>query len=171
MYLFSRWVLRSLLSERLNCIGPELCFDYSTHGKPYVCSPSTFSSFNISHSKDCLTIAISSEGQVGVDVEWVGKNRSFVGIADRYFCSQEAADIRRAESQSLQKSMFYRYWVLKEALLKMSAHGISGGLDSVLIEFHIERLLVNGCLFEGDYMCFAFEDFFIAAVVSSAIDS
>lgn len=94
----------------------------SSSGKPHFANAAIH--FNLSHSGGTVVAAFSGS-PVGIDIESRGRCRDFLGIADRFFHPDEAADIR----QSPDEDQFLRLWTGKEAMLKLSGDGLSGGLS------------------------------------------
>lgn len=76
--------------------------------------------FNISHSCG-RAVCVLCEKEVGVDLEFIKKERSFDLIAENFFSNGEIEKFRQAKNR---KEEFYRIWTRKEALLKKSGTGI-----------------------------------------------
>lgn len=100
----------------------ELLVETDVNGKPFFSNAGVH--FNISHSGPTV-VAAFSVSPVGIDIESRGRCRDFVGIAKRFFHPAEAA----ALAQSRDEAHFLRLWTGKEAMLKLSGEGISGGLQ------------------------------------------
>lgn len=79
--------------------------------------------FNISHSCGRAVCALSQK-EVGVDIEFIKKKRSFDAIAKNFFSDGEQQRFRAAKNKNEE---FYRIWTRKEALLKMNGDGIEFG--------------------------------------------
>ncbi|MBR1517777.1 MAG: 4'-phosphopantetheinyl transferase superfamily protein [Bacteroidales bacterium] len=96
------------------------------HGKPYLADhPGLF--FNLSHCRRALAAAISTEGEVGIDIE---SRRPVVAALVDKVCSPEEADaIAHADDPEL---LFLKYWTQKEALLKLIGTGIDRDLRPLL---------------------------------------
>ena len=88
-------------------------------GKPFFANAGV--DFNVSHSGGVVVAAFSVK-PVGVDIERRGRRGDFLAIAQRFFHPDEAAAISGEED-------FLRLWTAKEAMLKLSGDGISGGLE------------------------------------------
>lgn len=99
--------------------------DRTPFGKPFFRGARDFH-FNISHCGDMVLAALSSE-PVGLDVEVSGRRRDFAAIARRFFRAEEADEVARAGDSG--EEVFLRLWTAKEAMLKLSGRGISGGLN------------------------------------------
>ena len=99
----------------------EFLLETDTNGKPFFANAEI--EFNLSHTGSTV-VAAFSDSPVGIDIESRGRGRDFVGIASRFFHSSEAAAI----SESRDEEQFLRLWTAKEAMLKLSGEGLSGGL-------------------------------------------
>ena len=125
-YALCRAALRINLCERLGCSNPELSFRYLEHGKPYAtvngvpCGPS----FNTSHSGQHGLIGFSSRTGLGVDLEVRIPARDFDGIGHSVYGPRERCALEAA-SGSEKAYRFYRFWSLKEALIKALGTGFS----------------------------------------------
>jgi len=91
--------------------------------------------FNISHC-DGMVLAAVSAAPIGLDVERTGRRRDFEAIARRFFHAEEADEVARAGVRG--EEVFLRMWTAKEAMLKLSGRGISGGLN-------LARISSDGC--------------------------
>lgn len=99
--------------------------------------------FNLSHSGDFVMCAARTDGgraEVGCDIERVRKVRP--ELAERYFCREEAEDMRRAEAGE-RDSLFCRYWVLKESFMKATRKGMALPLDSFCVRLSEPPVLVR----------------------------
>lgn len=76
--------------------------------------------FNISHSCG-RAVCVLSDVEVGVDIEFIKKVRSFDLIADNFFSDHEIEVYRAAKKP---QEEFYRIWTRKESLLKLYGGGI-----------------------------------------------
>lgn len=76
--------------------------------------------FNISHSCG-RAVCVLSDVEVGADIEFIKKVRSFDLIAENFFAPEEIKRFRSAKNSAEE---FYRIWTRKEALLKKEGCGI-----------------------------------------------
>jgi 4'-phosphopantetheinyl transferase len=111
-FLNSRFLIKSILSNVYQITEPRIL--KNAKGKPYV----TGIKFNISHSQDCLVLAVSKDSELGVDVELSEGKRFFGEIAQQYFSDKECATIFSSSSLTKQQKVFKRLWALKEAYVK-----------------------------------------------------
>ncbi len=117
---------RLLLAAYLNIPPAKLQISRSVHGKPLLEpleQPPLF--FNISHSRNWLAIAISTEQMLGVDIECRRINNDPLALAKRYF---NPAEIKWLQAADDIQSAFNLLWVRKEAALKCLGLGIAGKL-------------------------------------------
>ncbi len=130
-FAMARRGIRLILGRELSCFPQDIRFEVGDHGKPRIeglpASHDPALSFNLSHSGDLAVLAVSRDGEVGVDVERV--RDIDLRIARRYFTGREAEEIAAAES-SHQLAAFFRVWTAKEAVVKATGEGIRRGLDT-----------------------------------------
>ena len=92
-------------------------------GKPYV---EGAPEFNLSHTCG-KTIAAFSREAIGIDVEFARRAVHAAELATRFFFPEETARIMVGDDVE-RKLTFLRYWVCKEAMVKLSGDGIYHGL-------------------------------------------
>ncbi len=107
----------ALLQDALQKLGFEnhalKDIEFPLHKKPYFPQGPDF---NISHAYDRVVCAISSEAQIGVDIE---KEISFDTYQlKKYFNEEELLYINE------DKRRFYEVWTKKEAILKAAGSGL-----------------------------------------------
>jgi 4'-phosphopantetheinyl transferase len=117
---------RAVISQYLSCAPSELSFSQSTFGKPF-CQDSKAPHFNLSHSGGWVVLAVSTEGEIGVDIEFV-REFDADGIIRR-ICSPREINIY--QNSNSPKQCFLRLWTQKEAISKACGQGISVGLSSI----------------------------------------
>lgn len=78
---------------------------------------------SIAHTRGLLVVAVASAGEVGVDVEWCGREPHALALAERFFATAEVADLR-ARSEAAQVERFLALWTMKEAYLKARGVGL-----------------------------------------------
>lgn len=125
-YIASRGMLRQLLAAYLNCDAKRIQFLYNEHGKPYIANIDL--QFNVSHSHDMAVYALTSQLQVGVDIEKI-ENTFKDGVAKRYFSAAEYRYLQAVpEDERIKK--FYWIWSRKEAFIKALGMGLHYPLSS-----------------------------------------
>ena len=96
--------------------------------------------FSLSHSGDRVMCGISG-APIGCDVEVI-KDRD-MKIAKRFFREEEYADIM-AQPDNAKADRFFRYWTLKESVVKCEGQGLSMALDSFRIRIDEDGASVDG---------------------------
>jgi 4'-phosphopantetheinyl transferase len=133
LHLMARWMCRTVLSRYEPEIEPfQWQFQPNIHGKPEVTGPKSMDGilyFNITHTEGVVVMAVSRTGQVGVDVERVGRPMDYLGMSRRFFAEIEAEAVRNS-SEAERSELFYRIWTLKEAYVKAIGKGLAHALDS-----------------------------------------
>ncbi len=128
-YLLSRALLRTVLASYLDCAPASLAFDRNKYGKPSLAGKHTELRFNLSSTEGLVMCAVTSKSKLGADVEYHGHERSMLGVADQYFSAVEIAELKRLPPAQ-QRQGFFRYWTLKESMIKARGRGLSVPLDS-----------------------------------------
>lgn len=151
-FALCRAALRYLLCQKLGCDNSELSIAVGDYGKPdaLMDGKPVSINFNVSHSDPHGLIAVSRGGHVGIDVEAGFRERDFDGISEMVFGPNERAEVKSVKGTEKARR-FFRYWVLKEALVK----AIGTGLSTDLTKFEIPGNLRQGALvgifqFAGD---------------------
>lgn len=128
IFLRSRSAVRKIAS--LYTGKPPLSFqiELSPQGKPFFANFADIF-FNISHSQTGLAVAFS-RNEIGFDIENIHRHRNSLGIANRFFTKREIAMLNNQNQAN--SDIFLRIWTAKEAMLKLSGAGISGGLNSAV---------------------------------------
>lgn len=120
-----------LLNRALEDAGLDVSkiqFEQNAYGKPYIQGLDIY--FNLSHSGDYAICAISN-AEVGCDIEKIDRDEE--KIAKRFFCDEEYRDIISKKSEEERKTIFYRYWTLKESFMKATGMGLKLHLNSFQI--------------------------------------
>jgi 4'-phosphopantetheinyl transferase len=124
----SHGALRLLLARYLKCSPREPAFAFGPKGKPMLRGNSQLR-FNMAHSGELAVYAFSIGCEIGVDIEEVRDLRDFDQIADRYFCREEALQLRSVVGEKQREEAFFRCWTRKESYLKAIGDGLSVPLD------------------------------------------
>lgn len=125
-YVLCRAALRAILGRQLGCPNESLRFEVAKHGKPFALVnglPASIS-FNVSHSGNHGLIAVAPRGRLGVDVEERAPRRSLENLIEGVFSPHEKAELESLDGcQKLHE--FFRFWTIKEALVKAHGKGLS----------------------------------------------
>jgi len=127
-FVVARGVLRILLGRYLNISPAGIPFKYGAKGKPAIAGPAGID-FNMSHSGSLAVFAFTAGCPVGIDVERIRPLPDMQSIADRFFCSEEAAELMSLAPNQREHG-FYLCWTRKEAYIKASGDGLSAPLNS-----------------------------------------
>ena len=149
-HLLGRSLARLALAERAGCAPEKVTFDLrclsceeksrtgasggddTPHGKPVPSGAAKGWEISVSHSGEWVVLALSSGVPVGVDVERVADSRDLTGLAG-YTLADTEHEAWRELSDEGQIGAFFGYWARKEALLKATGLGLSGGLRRVAV--------------------------------------
>jgi 4'-phosphopantetheinyl transferase len=115
--------LRRLAGIYMHRPAEQVMMRRQVRGKPYV---EGAPEFNLSHTCG-KTIAAFSREAIGIDVESGGRRVHAGELATRFFFQEETAQIMSVD-EAERKLTFLRYWVCKEAMVKLSGDGIYHGL-------------------------------------------
>ncbi|MGY6530439.1 MAG: 4'-phosphopantetheinyl transferase family protein [Cyanobacterium sp.] len=125
--------LRILLSKYLNINPDKISFNYSQKGKPFLENyPHLY--FNLSHTDNWIVYGISDQ-LIGIDIENIKKKVKYKELAKRFFCPREFNLIIK-QNQENEPKLFYTLWTAKEAYLKATGEGLSGGLDTIELSYN-----------------------------------
>lgn len=130
-------ILRIILARYLNLDPAQINFTHSDRGKPYLtddCNPLNLQ-FNLSHSENMAIVGISRDRPIGVDLEKMRPMENSLQLAKRFFCASEYDLLTQSIPEERDK-LFFQLWTAKEAYLKATGEGISGGLNQVEISLN-----------------------------------
>lgn len=129
-----RTVLRNLLSCYTGVAAQELTFSYNRYGKPYlrIANNKKPVFFNLTHSNDIALFAFTRQGELGIDIEYMGENVPSMQLAQRFFSAQEYQALAQLSGNTL-KLGFYRCWTRKEAFIKAVGTGLSLPMSSFAV--------------------------------------
>ena len=183
--LYGRLLLREGVRKHANCLWSEISFGRTERGKPYVKSPEAAAGFgvNISHQGNFVAFASSCSTKVGVDLMRLDKERNNKS-ADEYINSmaasasqEELKQMRSQPTEAMKMTMFYRYWCLKEAILKATGEGIMQDLNRLDFRCDFGDRYRQGCFITSTSMLedgkhqrqWTFEETFIDMNHSAAV--
>lgn len=119
-----RLIVKTVAADIFNTNAEKLEFSYLSGGKPFLKLYPDFH-FNISHSENLVTVAVS-DTPVGIDCE---KIRSVNHrLAEKHFTENERKYLSLLPSEPDKR--FTEIWTRKEAYLKKSGTGITVPLSS-----------------------------------------
>jgi 4'-phosphopantetheinyl transferase len=130
-FVVAHGALRLILARYLNVEPAAIRVETTTFGKPFVADSSM--SFNLSHSDGLAVCALTTNAQVGIDVERIRPVTDADGIATRYFAAGEARQYA-SFARTDRPAAFFSTWTRKEAFLKATGLGLQRALDSFEVE-------------------------------------
>jgi len=137
IYLTGRGILRKLSGEMLKSPAADLVIREGQYGKPYFEGFEKRLPFNLSNSGTMISIAFEfTEREVGLDIEVIDKNFNYWEMGGYYFCKRECDAIYSHRD-------FYRYWTMKEALLKATGVGLIDDLNAIDMSGKMSRVQVT----------------------------
>jgi 4'-phosphopantetheinyl transferase len=122
----TRAMTRRVLAGYLG-IDPSDCgFENNPHGRPSLVARggSNTLSFNLSHTRDLIVLAVTRGREIGVDVERVHGQRPTADLARHYFADFESDHVVNAP-EYLREDLFFQYWTLKESYIKARGLGLA----------------------------------------------
>ena len=135
-------ILRIILGRYLKLDPTQVNFTYSDRGKPYLAdtgNPQNLQ-FNLSHSENLAIVGISRDARIGVDVEQLRSMENVLQLTERFFCPSEYGLLIQANPEE-RDQLFFQLWTAKEAYLKATGEGISGGLNQIEIGLNPLRFI------------------------------
>ena len=121
--------LRTIAACYRNCEPSQIRLEREERGKPYLAGGPHF---NLSHTAGRIFAAFSQQ-PLGLDVESANRRVHARELAAKFFSEQESAHIHSLDHVEAQAA-FLRYWVCKEATVKLSGDGIYHGLREARVE-------------------------------------
>lgn len=131
-FVFCRALVRHLAGACLAVAPETLDIGALPLGKPFVRQPASPRAldFNISHSGGLAAVALARGRQVGVDLELVRPLADMPALARRIFSADELGALNALPAAE-QSAAFYTGWSRKEAYLKATGEGLTGGMREV----------------------------------------
>jgi len=122
-FIKARGAMRLLLGCYLATPPEELVFVYGPQGKPFIASPASVLTFNISHTGNLALLGVSREAAIGIDLECVREKPNLRAIARRVFGTTIQQELSQLEGAALAEA-FFRHWTAYEARMKAIGNGI-----------------------------------------------
>lgn len=150
-YLAAHAALRGVLGHVLGQASCQIELSIDANGKPRLSQSGLPLFFNLSHSGDLALVALSTQAEVGVDIEQCRPMPQLLALVERHF-SRIERDAFWGLGEQLQLAGFYRWWTCKEACLKATGLGLRYPLDGFSIEFrpgHATRVMEASVPLQG----------------------
>jgi 4'-phosphopantetheinyl transferase len=140
-FIVARGILRTLLGKYLSRHPAQLAFTYGPNGKPRLVQPAGEAPlyFNVAHSDDLALFAVTSVGEVGVDLEKVRDLPDWRSVAEASFSAPELARLRACPPDR-QRDEFFAAWTRQEAVLKALGTGLGGATAGTETAFVVHPL-------------------------------
>jgi len=118
--ILSRAVLRLILSHRTNEQAQKIQILTTKYGKPYLKNQNLF--FNVSHTENMLVFALSTQYEVGIDIEYKNTDIQAQNMPKQCFHPQEWVYFQPLFHEEKQV-FFLNMWTKKEAASKAAGLG------------------------------------------------
>lgn len=128
-FVLTRALVRSVLSRYAHISPRAWRFGKNEFGRPFIANAEGPAlSFNLSHTKGMVVMAVSAPQAIGVDVENYGERAAPLDVAGHFFSPLEAKQLYALPKEA-QQERFFHYWTLKEAYIKAEGKGLTIPLD------------------------------------------
>lgn len=132
-FVVARGRLRQVLGALCACAPSAIRFSVADGGKPGLEDGGDGRiRFNVAHSNDLMTCAITLDHEVGIDLEHVRDDTNHEDIARRFFSPDEVRSLA-ALPRSILRDAFYACWTRKEAVVKATGEGLARVLTSFVV--------------------------------------
>jgi 4'-phosphopantetheinyl transferase len=125
-FIVSRIALRVILGKYLNQQPADIRFEIGPNKKPIVKTTDVAVSYNVSHSDEWATIAVSKT-RVGIDTEKIDRSFAYKEILADNFSEDEIHFI----NQNNPEEKFILLWTRKEAITKLTSQGLDERLKDL----------------------------------------
>lgn len=115
--------LRRILAGYLDCAPARLEFALEQRNKPVLAAPHAALHFNLAHSGEMALLAVTRQGDIGVDVEQIHPLEDLLQLAERNFSPRERAALQGLPPGQ-QELAFFEIWTRKEAFIKAIGEGL-----------------------------------------------
>ena len=137
-WVAARGALRYVLAAYVRSKPHSLLLQTGKYGKPFLSWPTTNIRFNISHTGSLALLAISSQGRVGVDAEFIQLIVEVEEISRSFFTALEADEIMSLAPE-VRLAAFFACWTRKEAFVKALGKGLYVPIDQFRVTVRPEE--------------------------------
>lgn len=140
IFLISRVLVKTVLADKLGISPHQVNIQLHPNGKPFV-QGSKAVYFNLTHSADVIILAVTEEGEIGVDIEQVDREFEWMRV-DSVLAPIEIEWIKENEltDSSSVFQRFFQIWTLKEAYIKCTGEGMSRHLKKLNVHVLPEHI-------------------------------
>lgn len=129
----TRALCRGVLARYLGQPPAALRFRRTAYGRPELAPPTPYR-FNLTNTVDLVAIAVSDEGEIGIDAEPTTRAEQILDVATIMFTPAEQAGMA-ALPPAARRTRALELWTLKEAYMKARGLGFSLPVQSFEIQF------------------------------------
>jgi len=129
-FIARRVFLRETLAANLDVSPHDVKLDVSPSGKPELRHGKTRLWFSQSATTGRTVVALSRNGEVGIDIERLDRRLDFGRIANRWFTQLEICRIERCRSEETIRREFMGIWTAREAAAKLTGEGMARALPA-----------------------------------------
>ncbi|MCG6039133.1 4'-phosphopantetheinyl transferase superfamily protein [Acinetobacter baumannii] len=135
LFLISRVLVKTVLADKLGISPHQVNIQLHLNGKPFVQGRKAVY-FNLTHSADVIILAVTEEGEIGVDIEQVDREFEWMRV-DSVLAPIEIEWIKKNELTDPFSvyQRFFQIWTLKESYIKCTGEGMSRHLKK--LNFHV----------------------------------
>lgn len=141
-YIVSHGVLRSILSKYMDMKPEIIKYERSLYGKPGLAGGSWLH-FNMSHSNGMAAYAITSNREVGIDLEYL-RDIPFTEISHNVLSKNEDDYLRSVPAEE-RLNIFFTLWTRKESYIKAIGEGLHAKLNDIDVFFQNEMYSLSYC--------------------------
>lgn len=128
-WVAARWALRGALAQYLKVDPAAIELEAAVGGKPRLADRASPLRFNLSHSHQLAVVAVGLDREVGIDVEWIDRERDLLRLAPRALGPADAERVRAASAAS-RPEIFYAAWARREAVAKCHGTGLTSAASA-----------------------------------------
>lgn len=130
-FYMTRFALRKILSYYTSTPPEDISIGYKRFGKPFLMENPYGINFNVSHSCSLALCAVTTNAEVGVDIEIEGLPNTVGELTGSVFSTNEMEEFFTLTSSLDRLQYFYRAWVRKEAYVKALGKGLYADIRNV----------------------------------------
>ena len=130
-YVRGRGFLRQMLAQKTGQGAADLVLSDGARGKPALQDHALW--FNLTHSRDLAVLAVSDDGPIGIDLEFVDRRVDSTGLAQTCMTPDEQ-QVLRALAKTSQVMRFFTFWTAKEARMKLTGEGMSLPPNQIVLD-------------------------------------
>ena len=125
-FLVAHALVRKTLSHYAPVEPHDWRFVFNQHRRPEIADQRYRQSlrFNLSHTQGLIAVAITTQREIGVDVESFDRCGINLDVAHRYFAPQETETLFSLPEDQRERR-FLRLWTLKESYIKARGMGLA----------------------------------------------